>query len=87
MQWRNQIKIYVAYVTRLFILKNENVYWKINPALFEFALKNKIIHLNFHNASYMELYDKARCTTSETTHNEDDQMAIDIGVQKIDVGT
>ena len=70
-----------------FRIKERRRLLKNYPALFEFALKNKIIHLNFHNARYMELCDKARCTTSEATHNEDDRMAIDISVQKIDVGT
>ena len=72
---------------KTFRIKERKRLLKNYPALFEFALKNKIIHFNFHNASYMELDDKARSNTSETTHNDDDRMAIDIGVQKIDVGT
>ena len=76
----------MAYVTRLRIKERKHLL-KNYPTFFEFALKNKIIHLNFHNVCYLELYDKAKSTTSETTHNEDDRMAIDIGVQKIDVGT
>ena len=55
--------------------------------LYDYVTANKLIHLYLHNACYMELYSIKRIGTSEAIYNQDDQMIMDIDVQKIDVGT
>ena len=55
--------------------------------LYDYVTANKLIYLYLLNTCYMELYSKKRNGTSEAIHNRDDQMIMDIDVQKIDVGT
>ena len=56
-------------------------------ALYDYVTANKLVHLYLHNGCYMELYSKKRNDTSEAIHNRDDQMVMDIDVQKLDVDT
>ena len=50
-------------------------------------MANKLIHLYLHHAYYVQLYNMKRNAVSETTHNPDDQMIMDINPEKIDMGS
>ncbi|CAF2624748.1 unnamed protein product [Rotaria sp. Silwood2] len=68
--------------------KNERIRSLENyETLYDFVMANKLIHLYLHHTCYMQLYHIKRNVASETTHNQDDQVIMDIDLQKIDVGT